>query len=216
MRSRSALASLALTALYVLFCLWYTPLGGPLSAQEVDDYVSRFAAGGLDEAGQQTLRKFLEEDTGGDFAMVNAIELREPPTRVAGVEPGDTASDVLGKYMEYMWPALMKRACHPVLMGGAAAGAMDLWGLEESARAWSQGAAMRYRSRRDMMEIATNPEFQGRHDFKEAAMLKTIAFPIDPWFHFGDPRLLGALCLAVCLLSIRLVAGRATHRGAVS
>ncbi|MEM1249654.1 MAG: hypothetical protein AAGK22_24980 [Acidobacteriota bacterium] len=206
MRSRSALLSIALTAVYVLFFLWYTPLGGPLSPEEIDLYLERIAADGLSEADQQSLREFLETDTGGDFAMVNVIELREPPTRVEGVGPQESASDVLNKYMAYMWPALLRRACHPVLAGGAAAGAADLWGLDERARAWSQGAAMRYRSRRDMMEIATNPAFQPSHAFKQAAMLKTIAFPIDPWFHFGDPRLLGALFLAIGLLSIRLVA----------
>lgn len=207
MRSRSAIVSLALVAAYLLFCLWYTPLGGPLSDQEIDHYVGLMASQGTDAVGQQRLRAFLEEDTGGDFAMVNVIELREPPERVPGVSPGESASEVLAKYMEYMWPALLRRGCHPVLAGTAAAAAVDLWGLE-GADTWSQGAAMRYRSRRDMMEIATNPAFQGSHEFKTAAMLKTIAFPIDPWFHFGDPRLLGALLLAIALLTIRLVARR--------
>jgi len=47
------------------------------------------------------------------------------------------------------------------------------------------------------MEIATNPAFHGSHEFKVAAMRKTIAFPIDPWFHLGDPRLLLALGLGI-------------------
>jgi hypothetical protein len=59
---------------------------------------------------------------------------------------------------------------------------------------------MRYRSRRDMMEIAVNPAFRGSHAFKVAAMQKTIAFPVDPWFQLGDPRLvLGLLFLVVGL-----------------
>jgi hypothetical protein len=56
---------------------------------------------------------------------------------------------------------------------------------------------MRYRSRRDMMEISGNPEFAGSHEFKVAAMQKTIAFPIDPWIQAGDPRLLLALILSL-------------------
>ena len=192
-----------------------TPLGGPLTASEIDHYVAAMSAGqpadpeGTAEAlrGADVLRRFLEADTGGDFVMINAIELREPPLldgrRLDGVEPGDRAQDVLGKYMEYMWPALLRRASHPVLGGSAAAPALDLWGFadEDGAREWSQGAAMRYRSRRDMMEIATNPEFRGRHDFKLAAMAKTIAFPIDPWFSFGDLRLLGFFLLLIALLT---------------
>ena len=47
------------------------------------------------------------------------------------------------------------------------------------------------------MEIATNPEFSGSHEFKVAAMRKTIAFPIDPWMQLGDPRLVLALLLGL-------------------
>ena len=75
----------------------------------------------------------------------------------------------------------------------------------EGMHTWTQGAGVRYRSRRDLLEISTNPAFQGRHEFKIAAMQKTIAFPIDPWFQLGDPRLLLALFLGLigCGLSWR-------------
>ena len=35
------------------------------------------------------------------------------------------------------------------------------------------------------------------HLYKIAAMEKTIAFPVDPWFYPGDPRLLLALVFSV-------------------
>ncbi|HIF98292.1 MAG TPA: hypothetical protein EYQ54_14935 [Myxococcales bacterium] len=148
------------------------------------------------------LRKFLEEDTGDDFVMVNVIDMYDKPLQIGGVEPGETSDQVLAKYMQYMTPALLARASHPVLYGQAANTAMDIMnaeGMEE----WSRGAGMRYRSRRDMLEIATNPAFAGSHEFKIAAMRKTIAFPIDPWMQLGDPRLLLALLLGLiaCALS---------------
>ena len=82
--------------------------------------------------------------------------------------------------------------------------AMDLMNAD-GMEIWSIGAGMRHRSRRDMLEIATNPAFSGKHEFKIAAMENTIAFPIDPWYQFGDPRLVLALLLAliVCGLSWR-------------
>ena len=67
---------------------------------------------------------------------------------------------------------------------------------------------MRYRSRRDLMDIATNPAFQGAHEFKIASMKKTFAFPGDPWFQLGDPRLLLALFLLVIGLLTSLVVAR--------
>ena len=95
-----------------------------------------------------------------------------------------------------MYPELLKRASHPVLMGQATAPALDIWGID-NADQWTMAGLMRYRSRRDMLEIAGNPDFQGPHEFKIAAMNKTIAFPADPWMQAGDPRFLLALLLLI-------------------
>jgi hypothetical protein len=127
--------------------------------------------------------------------------MHETPLPIEGVAPGMTSDEVLAKYMEFMTPALFSRACHPVLYGRAAAQALEMFGIE-GVRDWSVGAGMRYRSRRDMLEIATNPGFQGPHEFKVASMRKTIAFPIDPWFQLGDPRLILALLFLVIGLGV--------------
>ena len=112
--------------------------------------------------------------------------------------------------MAYMTPALFSRACHPVIFGEAANRAMDLMNAD-GMESWTRGAGMRYRSRRDLMEIATNPAFAGSHEFKVAAMKKTIAFPIDPWFQLGDPRLV--LGLSIALLASLLSWREASKRG---
>ena len=75
----------------------------------------------------------------------------------SGVEiPSDPSTM---KYMEYMFPALLKRACHPVLFGSSAGQAVEMFGLED-VREWEHGVAMRYRSRRGLMEIISK---SGRH-----------------------------------------------------
>lgn len=204
---RNALVWGTLVLLYLAFFAWYTSFDGPLSDEEIERFVALMQERGRTPEEIADLRAFLESDTGDDFAMVNVIELRESPLRVAGVGPEESASDVLDRYLEYMWPALLVRACHPVLAGRAAAAALDVWGIE-GARRWSQAGVMRYRSRRDLLEIAGNPEFGGRHEFKQAAMLKTVAFPIDPWFELGDPRLLLALLFGV----VGLAASRPARR----
>ncbi len=80
------------------------------------------------------------------------------------------------------------------MMGTAAAEALDIWGIDDAER-WDQGALVRYRSRRDLMNqvVALVASGDDIHRFKVAALEKTIAYPLDPWFHFGDPRLLLAL-----------------------
>ena len=85
-------------------------------------------------------------------------------------------------------------ACHPVMMGDAVHTAMDLVGIE-GAEEWTMAALMRWRSRRAMMEVVSNPETLGRHEFKVAALDKTIAYPIEPRLYLSDLRFLLALVL---------------------
>ena len=188
---------IVLGVLWSAFFLWYTNLRGPLRAEEIEAILARRSARGDDPAAIANFRAFLEGDTGRDFVMVNLIDFPAKPKPVAGLKPGETTQEVMGRYMAHMWPQLLKRACHPVLMGKAAADAVDIWGID-GAEHWSQCGLMRYRSRRDLVAIGGNPEFQGPHEFKIAAMTKTIAFPASPWIQLGDPRLvLGLLFFSI-------------------
>lgn len=186
-----------LAVLWGAFFVWYTNLRGPLSDAEIATFLDRFAAqrleqGGADPESLAVLRRFLESDTGDDFVMLNLIQMNDPRLDSGGESP----QQALDRYMAYMWPALLSRASHPVFTGTAAAGALDVWGIDDATE-WTTGALMRYRSRRDMMEIAANTAFADSHAFKAAAMARTIAVPLDPWLSAGDPRLLLALIFVV-------------------
>ena len=200
-----------LVGLYSAFFSWYTSFEGPLSAEEIEYYLGQIESREPAVAPERVamLRKFMEEDTGDDFVMVNVIDMYETPLQIEGVAPGESSEDVLAKYMAYMFPELISRACHPVLYGEAANTAMDIMNADGMER-WTRGAGMRYRSRRDLLEIAGNSDFEDSHEFKVAAMRKTIAFPIDPWLQLGDPRVVLALLLGLigCALSWRNAARR--------
>jgi hypothetical protein len=203
---------LLLAATYLVFFSWYTSFEGPLTDAEIEHYMSRLetrSEGGNPEQ-LAIVRKFMESDTGDDFVMWNVIDFHEQPLQVTGVEAGETSAEVLGKYMAYMYPALFSRASHPVIFGSAAGKSMEEFGVR-GLRVWDQGAGMRYRSRRDMLDIVVNPDFQGPHQFKVAAIEKTFAFPADPWFQLGDPRLVLALLWLVLGLSATVFSGRRTQ-----
>ncbi|MCP5055325.1 MAG: hypothetical protein GY937_01215 [bacterium] len=193
---------LFLGALYLAFFGWYTSFGGPLTAEEVDAFVSTLRERGADPDTVERFRHFMESDTGDDFAMLNVIQLNDVPKQVPGVEPGETSEEVLRKYTAPFMGRALRSAAHPVMFGRAAAPAVDVWGIE-GADNWSTGALVRYRSRRDLLEqvVAVGPT--GIHDFKIAAMAKTIAFPLDPWFQLGDPRLVFALVLGIVGLTFQ-------------
>ena len=193
---RRAITWSVLAILWLSFTGWYTSCGGPLTEAEIEHYVGVMEANGRTPEQIALLRGFLESDTGDDFVMVNAIDMNPEPGDVPGMPPGSSAQEILGGYMAYMWPALLSRASHPIVFGRAAGPSLELFGIE-GAEEWSQAGLMRYRSRRDLMEIAMNDEFADAHLYKVAAMSKTFAFPVDPWGQLGDPRLFLLLLLAL-------------------
>ncbi len=203
---------LVLVLLYMAFFSWYTSFGGPLTEEEITYYrevVEQVTEG--DPARMAVWEHFMRTDTGDDFAMLNAIDMRDTPQQVEGVEPGETSQEVLAKYTAPFLGRAVLSAAHPVMLGQAAAPAIDIWGIE-GANDWDQGGLVRYRSRRDLLEQAESirDEMAGSniHDFKIAAMEKTIAYPLDPWFQLGDPRFVFALVFAVIGLAVQAFSRR--------
>jgi hypothetical protein len=187
-----------LAALYLGFRLWYDGGGGPLTPEEVARYVAILEERGNEPARLSAVREFLEADTGSDFVMANFIQLRE----------GDASRGELDRYMDHMYGALARRACHPVLYGPVVGRPLDLWGLENAER-WSLVGLVRYRSRRDMIEIATDPAFADAHPHKVAALERTIAIPSEPAIQLGSPRWLVGLALALLGTGLQLALRRA-------
>ncbi len=186
--------------IYLSFFAWYTDLQGPLRDAEVEEFVATMTATGREPEEIAMVEQFGREDTGRQFLMANNVDYNENPPHVEGAEPGEDADQLMARYMEHMFPALLARASHPAVVGPAVFRAMDLAGIE-GAEQWDMNALFRYRSRRTFLEIVTNPAFSGRHDFKAAALDKNIAFPIEPALYLGDLRLvLGLLLLALTAL----------------
>jgi len=187
--------------LYAVFFVWYTDLGGPLEPEEIDRFVTVLGERGFTPEQQVRLREFMEADTGREFLMVNVIDMAEDPPDVEGAEPGLTAQQLMDHYMEHMYVQLFQRASHPVVFGDAVFRVMDVVGID-GAEQWTMAGLMRYRSRRSFVEIVTHPAMRGRHEFKTAALDKTIAYPIETQIYLGDPRvLLGLGLLAAAALT---------------
>ncbi|EHQ58364.1 hypothetical protein OMB55_00021110 [gamma proteobacterium HIMB55] len=184
---------------YAAFWFWYTPSGGPLTNEEIRFYLDQIDS----DEGRAQVEAFAREDTGRSFYMLNALDLDESPGSVEGAPTGADGQQLMDLYMEHMLPALLARASHPAFFGTAVGKSIEVVGVE-NAETWDTGALVRYRSRKDLLDIVTNPDFRGRHHFKVAALEKTIAYPIETPFNPGDPRLLFGLIAALLIsLSIR-------------
>lgn len=194
----------SLLVIYAGFFLWYTDIGGKLDKEEIEFFLEKFeenaSANSADpetyNSQKNLIKRFMEEDTGRQFLMVNNIDMDDDPEDVEGAEPGESAERLLDRYMEHMYAQLLKRACHPVFAGNAVHPSMDLVGIE-GAEIWDQAALMRYKSRRAFMEVVTHPNMGSKHAFKVAAMEKTIAYPVETVLYLGDPRFLLALILII-------------------
>ena len=201
--------------IYCTFFVWYTDLGGKLDSNEIATYLvkmqdNREAVGFSSPAEKERAREqaaiieeFMREDSGRQFFVVNNIDMSENPQDVEGAQPGEDADQLMGRYMEHMYAELFKRASHPVFLGNAISTAIDIVGIE-NAESWDSAALMRYKSRRAFMEIVSNPKMLGKHEFKIAALNKTIAYPVETVVYLSDPRLLLGLILIIIGLIIQL------------
>jgi len=195
---------ISLLVIYAGFFLWYTDIGGKLDKEEIEFFLEKFeenaSANSADpetyNSQKNLIKRFMEEDTGRQFLMVNNIDMDDDPEDVEGAEPGESAERLLDRYMEHMYAQLLKRACHPVFAGNAVHPSMDLVGIE-GAEIWDQAALMRYKSRRAFMEVVTHPNMRSKHAFKVAALEKTIAYPVETVLYLSDPRFLLALILII-------------------
>ncbi len=187
---------LAAVLLYGLFSLWYNNLRGPLTAAEIDDYASRFAATDVEPERLAAARAFLESDDGGEFFMVNLLRLHEGD--VISPDSGELVPPqaMLDIYTSHFMPELFARAGHPAFVGWSAARYVEAWGVEPDP-GWTFAGVIRYRSRRDMMVLATDPRFDPAHAYKIAAIANTLAFPVAPAFVLLGPRVWVALVLAL-------------------
>ena len=201
---------ITLAIIYGLFFTWYTDFGGKLSDDEIKSYYSKFESNALkdgrvlDPRGMDLIQKFMEEDSGKQFLMVNVIDMSENPTFPDGTVSEESADDLMNEYMEHMYGEILKRASHPVFMGSAVNDSMDLVGIE-NAEVWETAALFRYKSRRAFLEIVTHPDMIDRHEFKVAAMKKTIAYPAEPIAFYSDMRIFLGMLILIIGLSIQLI-----------
>lgn len=211
----------------LLFFIWNGAFEGPLTDEEIKLYLGRMMGQGgqtetefsqmsLDEIEQQItaqqlrssdgngsaddmlqMLEFMRNDDGGPFIMVNLLYLRESGTddEAAAAELADYNSAVLG--------FLLPRGSYPFYNGDAAAQSVSVWGIENGEE-WSSVGLIRYRSRRVMLQMTTNPNFMQSQANKTSSLAKTIALPTSPTLALGSLSVTVVLVLLVIGLLVQL------------
>ena len=91
---------------------------------------------------------------------------------------------------------MFKKGGIGIFQGRVAGKSIDVINVQ-NAEEFQISAINRFRSRRDFAEILVHPLFHEKHALKFAALNKSIAYPVDPWFQLGGFHLTVALVIAL-------------------
>ena len=163
--------------IYGLFSLWYFNWSGPINASEVEVFMEAFGkVEGSEHTDAEVFRRFLEEDDGEEFVMLNLVELHQGDVAHPLSGEAMSASNLVGEYFgPFSW-ALVKRGGHPVFQARTAGGYIDSWNAQNNV-GFGLTAMMRYKSRRDLVELVIDSAFADAHLYKLAAIERTISYP---------------------------------------
>jgi hypothetical protein len=173
-----------LAVLYVLFWIWYGGSGEPLTQEEIDAFLATVAAGAEARGveGDRDLiaafRTLAEQDDGREFYMVNLMRYREKALYPDGSVHDNDVEAAAERYNRAVVPALLKRGSLPILV----AEWQGTFLQPEGADRWDQVGIVRYRSRRDMLEMAASLSGEDGGSHKWASIEKTHVFPVEPVF----------------------------------
>jgi hypothetical protein len=170
----------AAALIYAAFRAWYDNWRGPLTLAEVDKFLARAVDRGADnKTDRAIIRKFLEDDDGREFIMLNLVKVT--PGDVAHPDTGEMISGrkMLSLYSDPFVRRLFLHGGHPALVARKIAGYVDSWNVEPDP-GWTIMGYMRYRSRRDMALLAFDPRFEAIHKFKILGIANTFSFPTQP------------------------------------
>lgn len=169
----------AAAAVYVLFLLWHEPwLKSPLTAAELE-----FALRGMD-ANQQVskeekdaLRSFFSQDDGKPFYNLNLMLFADRAVYADGMTRLGivTGADANDAYAKMVVPHLLKRGSYPIFASSKISNLLS----ENASGAdfFQEVAIVRYRSRRDMLDMILDPKFKEGSPHKFAALAKNVAVP---------------------------------------
>ncbi|MGB1245344.1 MAG: hypothetical protein ACPG88_07935 [Porticoccaceae bacterium] len=177
----------AVALIYAIFWVWYVGLKGKLSETEVEHYMRRIEESGLASDKAAILRRFLAEDDGREWFMINLLDLKSPKRESA---------KLLQSYSKIFMAGMFKSAGHPFFIANAQAKNIENLHCDQADN-WTIAGIVRYRSRRDCVETFLATFGSDHHADKLAALEKTLAFPATTSLLMGSPRVLVALVLAL-------------------
>ena len=146
-------------------------------------------------------RELAKSDDGGEYFMVNLLKFREKAFYPAGSPYNNDPLAANNRYNRAIIPLLLKHGGMPVFDSRAQGRFIH----PDDAEDWDHVAMVRYRSRRDMLNMAIEIAGKGVDIHKWAALEKTQVFPVKPLFNLTFIRGIVAVLLFVIALISKLI-----------
>jgi hypothetical protein len=193
-------------AMYLAFRLWYDNWRGPLTKVEIDSFMAKAAESKMgDYSDPAVIRAFLEADDGREFIMSNLVGLHVQKVPHPFTGTPTEGLKLLQEYAQLFIKVLFRYGGHPMMAMRKVGGYIDSWNTPPDP-GWHVVGAMRYRSRRDMMKLATDPALKEVHPLKAAGTAVTFSFPSEVIVAFAlRPRFGVGLVLALVAALTHLV-----------
>lgn len=160
------LIALVLWGTLIVFLSWYSWNLAPLKQEEIDQYMARISTQGntfKNIKDQEAFRVFLQEDDGRPFYTINFYKYHEIARYPEHNNTPSTGKEAFEQFSNTMVSLLLARASHPIFGTN--------W-LTGNSKEWDRLVIVRYRSRKDIAEIFTTPEFAAASMHKWAALQK--------------------------------------------
>jgi len=175
-----------LIMLYMLFSTWYHGCSSPITQEEAKAYHAKIKKNKIinSKLAIKFAGAFAKKDTGKEFFMLNLIRYRKKALYKKGQNYDVSALEANQRYGQGMLPLLVSRGCHPVMVGKPAGIFLDI----APGVTWDRMVIVRYRSRRDFMDIVTSDRFRELVVHKWASIEKTYVIPIETHLPFLRPK----------------------------
>lgn len=177
MKKTTVLIASLIVAL-IAFYAWHTPLRGPLSDAEIETFLSNQTdTGGTAWSDDAAFEAFLRNDDGRPFVMINLMEYRDtaeyPEDYASGEDlTGQQAGSLYGQSVIF---ELLSRGSYPVARAERYNTIINSVG--QSAGEFQSFAMVRYRSRRDLIDMLGSDAFHDAEVHKWASLENTLVAP---------------------------------------
>lgn len=187
---------------YLVFLCWHEPwFVRPLTQAEVQAaFDGPLAKAHLHPGEREMMLAFFRSDDGRAFYNINLMQYRVQAQYPDGQARAGIASgrDANTAYSNVVVPLLLERAGYPVF--GSTKTSNLMMSASAGADFFEELAVVRYRSRRDMLEMILDPRFLVGAPHKMASLEQNIAAPSIPFIVVDARALVAALLLVLTLL----------------